>query len=131
MHKSKVLLGLMLGLLAAPLAARATGSSLPPLSVRTMVGTLPPAGEGRRDFLKLNCYGCHGNNAGGGMAINIQHAGAGDIRDAVLNGEDTGMPSFRKYVTTTDIANIAAYLKSIGTKNEPKFFDWWVPVPTK
>lgn len=93
--------------------------------------TLTPAGEGRRMFLKLNCYGCHGMNAGGGMAISIQHAEPGDVGEAVRSGEESGMPAFGKYVTPTDITNIAAYLASIGKANEPKFTHWWEPIPSQ
>lgn len=93
--------------------------------------TLTPAGEGRRNFLKMNCYGCHGMNGAGGMAINIQHAESGDLSEAINSGEDQGMPSFKKYFTATDITNMSAYLASIGTKNEPTFTHWWEAYPTQ
>ena len=93
--------------------------------------TLGPAGEGRRLYLKLNCYSCHGMSPTGGMGPNIVHAELGDVTEAVLQGEGGGMRSYRAYVTSTDLANLAAYLRSIGTASEPKFRDWWVPVPTK
>jgi cytochrome c551 len=92
---------------------------------------LTPAGEGRRVYLRYNCYGCHGMRAGGGMGPNIVRAESGDLREAVMEGEDGGMPSFRALLTSTDISNLSAYLSSIGTPNEPRFDDWWVPVPTK
>ena len=93
--------------------------------------TLPPEGEGRRLYLKLNCYGCHGISAAGGMGPNIVHAEAGEVSEVLREGEDEGMRSYKSYVTTVDINNITAYLKSIGKPSEPKFRDWWVPVPTK
>ena len=80
-------------------------------------------------FLKLNCYGCHGMNASGGMGPNIQQAESGDVGEAVMSGQEGGMPSFQKYVTSTDINNIAAYLQSIGTPQEPKWVYWWNPNP--
>jgi mono/diheme cytochrome c family protein len=92
---------------------------------------LNAAGEGRRAFLQYNCYSCHGMYAAGGMGPNIVHAEKGDIREAVTQGESGGMPSFHTLLTSTDISNLAAYLKSIGTPAEPTFMDWWVPVPTK
>ena len=98
---------------------------------QAIAATLPPAGEGRRLFLALNCYGCHGMFAAGGMGPNIVHAESGDLSEAVLEGGDAGMPSFRAYLTSADIANLAAYLQSIGGPNEPRFMDWWVAVPTK
>jgi mono/diheme cytochrome c family protein len=92
---------------------------------------LNPAGEGRRAFLQCNCSGCHGARAGGGMGPNIQHAELGDLSDVVREGGEGGMPSYRLIVNSTDVANIAAYLRSIGTNSEPMFNDWWVPVPPK
>ena len=93
--------------------------------------TLSPAGEGRRAYLKFNCYGCHGMRAGGGMGPNIVRADRDDVSEAVREGKDEGMPSYRRILTTTDINNLAAYLRSIGRANQPKFNDWWVPVPPK
>jgi mono/diheme cytochrome c family protein len=87
---------------------------------------LNAAGEGRRLWLELNCYSCHGMNAAGGMGPNIQHAEAGDVREAVMQGvPEGGMPSFKKYVKSKDISNLGAYLRSIGTKGEPVWVDWW------
>lgn len=97
----------------------------------TAAAALSPAGEGRRLYLKLNCYGCHGMTAGGGMGPLIAHAERGDLREAVLQGEDEGMPSFSAYLNDTDIANLGAYLRSIGTPSEPTFRDWWKKVPPK
>jgi len=93
--------------------------------------SLGGAGEGRRLWLKLNCSGCHGDRAAGGMGPNVAHAEAGDLSEAVLQGEEGGMRSYRTYVTKTDLTNLALYLRSIGTVSEPKFRDWWVAVPTK
>ena len=92
---------------------------------------LDAAGEGRRLFLKLNCYGCHGMFATGGMGPNIVHAERGDVREVLLHGEDKGMRSYKDYVSDTDITNIAAYLQSIGSPNEPTFKDWWKKNPPK
>lgn len=109
-----------------------TGST-PPAATPPAAGaqTLGPAGEGRRLYLKLNCYSCHGMTPTGGMGPNIVHAEMGDVTEAVMQGEGGGMRSYKAYVTPTDLANLAAYLRSIGTASEPKFRDWWVPIPTK
>ena len=91
---------------------------------------LGPAGDGRRVYLELNCYLCHGDSAAGQFGPNIQHAEQGDINEAVKQGvPEAGMPTFGKYVTATDLTNIKAYLASIGTSKEPKWFDWWLPHP--
>ena len=75
--------------------------------------------------------GCAATGAGGGIGPNIVHAERGDTTEVLLEGADEGMPSFRNYVTTTDINNLVAYLRSIGTASEPTFNDWWVAVPPK
>jgi mono/diheme cytochrome c family protein len=68
--------------------------------------------------------------AQGGMGPNVQHEG-GEVSEAVREGEEGGMPSYRRILTPTDITNLRAYLQSIGTPSEPKFNDWWEPAPTK
>lgn len=88
---------------------------------------LSPAGEGRRIWLKYNCYGCHGMRAEGGMAENVQREGASIARE----GSDEGMPSYAKYLTEGDVKNIEAYLRSIGTTGEPTFTHWWEPIPSR
>ncbi len=105
---------------AADLAARRYGLTGP-------LPNLGPVGNGRRVWLKLNCYSCHGNNGGGGEGPNVQHAEAGDVASAMLHGDaaEGGMRSFAQYANQTDAKNVSAYLKSIGTKNEPVWLDWW------
>ena len=114
-------------LLAALLPATAAG----PVAESGVAAPLPPAGEGRRAFLKFNCYSCHGMFAGGGMGPNIVHAERGDLGEAIKHGESGGMPGFGRLVKSVDIKNIGSYLNSIGTPNEPKFMDWWEPIPPK
>ncbi len=91
---------------------------------------LGPAGNGRRLWVKFNCYLCHGSNGGGQFGPNVQHAEAGDVQEAVTQGDpEGGMPSFGKWVNKTDITDLVAYLNSIGSKSEPKWWDWWVAHP--
>lgn len=92
---------------------------------------LSAAGEGRRAWLKYNCSGCHGDRAGGAMGPNVVGKDRGDVSEAVREGEDEGMPSYGNRLTATEIQNISIYLRSIGTANEPKFYDWWIAVPPK
>lgn len=93
--------------------------------------SLSRAGEGRRSYLKYNCYSCHGMGAAGGMGPNIIHAEKGDLTEVIQEGGEGGMPSFKAYLNSTDINNLSAYLNSIGSKSEPKFKDWWIDVPPK
>jgi mono/diheme cytochrome c family protein len=92
---------------------------------------LDAVGEGRRAWLKFNCYGCHGGNGAGGMGPNVQHAEAGDVNEAMWgDAREKGMRSFAGTgATATDAANIAKYLATIGTAREPKWLDWWKATP--
>ncbi len=85
--------------------------------------------NGRRAFMRLNCNVCHaGNGHGGTMGPSLVGKGD-DVSDSVPNGEDNGMPAFKKYLCPTDIANLTAYVNSLGTKGSPDFTDWWVAHP--
>lgn len=97
---------------------------------------LDSAGEGRRAWLKYNCYGCHGMRAGGGMGPRLAGESE-DVLEAVLKGEDGGMRSYKNIVNTTEINNLMAYLRTIKdpnqppAKSEPVFMHWWEANPSK
>jgi hypothetical protein len=107
-----------------------TRSRISPSTI-VLTGNLGPIGEGRRNFLKWNCYSCHGMNGAGGMGPNIQSKQFSDVKQGMTFGGVAGMISFVQIATNTDMQNIAAYLASIGTPNEPTWVDWWVANPTK
>jgi mono/diheme cytochrome c family protein len=94
-------------------------------------GPLPSGGEGRRTFLKLNCYGCHGSFAEGSIGPPLAGVSRGEVAFNVMNGNDEGMPSFAAYVDDTDIDNLTNYFADIGTPNEWRFMDWWKKFPRK
>ena len=104
----------------------AAGAAL--LFTATTASALTAAGEGRRVFLRENCYGCHGGHAGGGMGPNLR-GGADDVAEAVREGREGGMPAFPT-LTSTDIRNLEAYFDSLRTPAEPTFTHWWEAVPT-
>ena len=90
--------------------------------------------NGRKVFLRSNCYTCHGGRAGGAMcpSLRADKPDFDDVEEAVLNGTSSGMPSFRGFVTQQEIADLAAYLQSLRTPAEPTFTHWWEPgVPTQ
>jgi len=122
----RILLKLMIG---AAISITALSQS----AVAAGTATLSPEQEGRRLYLKLNCYGCHGMHGTGGMGPRLIGEDDDDeeIQKVVLNGADEGMPSFRNTVSATDIANLAAYLRTLGTPSEPTFLHWWEPVPSE
>lgn len=96
-----------------------------------MPATLSAAGEGRRAYLRLNCYSCHGADGKGGMGPNIVGTGQGDVQEKSMNGAGGGMPPFADYLCAGDVANIAAYLKALEGKNAPKFTNWWEANPSQ
>lgn len=86
--------------------------------------------QGRRAYLRLNCYGCHGDYAQGGtMGPNVQGDG-GDVSEAL--GGDGGMPSFTNALCPNDATNLAAYLNTVKslynatypTLSTPQLLDW-------
>lgn len=84
--------------------------------------------EGRKAWLRLNCYGCHGDNGGGARAPRVIGQDATNIRNAMRGDKGaSGMPPYLTVPTVkpTDFADMAAYLNSVGTAGEPKWHDWW------
>jgi mono/diheme cytochrome c family protein len=103
-----------------------TGPGLEPLP------SLGPVGDGRRLYVELNCYLCHGFYGRGSEGPNLTGAEKGDVSEVLKQGSpERGMPSFKKYATTANISNITAYLGSLGTSKEPTWFDWWEKNPTQ
>ncbi len=96
----------------------------------TAVTALDAAGEGRRLYLRLNCYGCHGMAGQGGMgrALGGRNLSASFVT-IWINAGPNGMPVYRGQVSPTDISNITTYLNSIGTPAEPTFNRWWQTNP--
>jgi cytochrome c551 len=85
--------------------------------------------NGRRLFLKMNCYGCHGGRGGGGMCPSLRD---GDVdEDAIEEGTESGMPAFGDLLTEREIEDLVAYIESMRTPQEPTFTHWWEPVPTR
>jgi hypothetical protein len=78
------------------------------ISGTVLADLLCPEREGRRAILGYNRSGCHGDRAARGMGPDIQHAEAGDLPEAILEGEEGGMPSIQSIVTSTEMSNIAA-----------------------
>lgn len=93
--------------------------------------TQDAAGEGRRAYMRMNCYSCHGNDAHGGSMGPSLVGEADETGEAVLNGEGEGMPSFKNNLCPNDIANLKAYLQLLDTGTEPSFVRWWEPNPSR
>jgi mono/diheme cytochrome c family protein len=115
-----------------PAAAMSVGAQPqgvhPGASYVLKVDTKGDANNGRKLFLEDNCYICRGGRGGGGMCISLRASRPddGDVRDALLRGEPSGMPSFAALLSDQDIADIAAYIHSMRSANEPTFVEWWL-----
>jgi len=94
-----------------------------------ITGTMDPVGEGRRAYLRLNCYSCHGMDGKGGMGPKI--VGENDVGERVTIGSSHGMPAYANYLCPNDITNLNAYLLYIDTKKSfnSTFLQWWLPNP--
>jgi mono/diheme cytochrome c family protein len=85
--------------------------------------------NGRRAYVRLNCNVCH-SNIGHGNPMGPSLVGAGDdVAEAVTQGQEGGMPSFKKYLCPNDLADLKAYIDFLGSAASPDFTDWWVANP--
>ena len=81
--------------------------------------------DGRRLFDWYNCSGCHGGHAGGGMGPSLRdpvwlYGNRDDqIFDTIAHGRSNGMPSWGTKIPQQQIWELVAYIKSMGTANEP------------
>lgn len=81
--------------------------------------------DGRRLFDWYNCSGCHGGHAGGGMGPSLRdpvwlYGNRDDqIFDSIAQGRSEGMPAWGTKIPETQIWELVAYIKSMGTPQEP------------
>jgi mono/diheme cytochrome c family protein len=87
---------------------------------------------GRRLFLENNCYICHGGRGGGGMCPSLRddRPNVSVVTTTLENGTPSGMPSFAQLLTIPDMEDLAAYIDSLRSNNEPTFTHWWEAVPS-
>jgi cytochrome c oxidase cbb3-type subunit 3 len=76
--------------------------------------------QGRELFVRMNCAGCHGYEAKGGMGPNLQdgywrYGGAPvSIFKSIYEGRPQGMPAWNPALPPDDIWKVVAYLQSLG-----------------
>jgi mono/diheme cytochrome c family protein len=91
----------------------------------------PPTGDavkGKQTFLNAQCYACHGRFGEGGrfeypapplVSLDLP----AEALQAFLRAAPNDMPSFAPtLLTNDDIANIAAFLRSLPGRGDPKDF---------
>src|SRR6185312_7512462 len=78
------------------------------------------AEEGKKLFSQMNCAGCHGYDAKGGMGpdltdIEWRYGGRPiDIYKSIYEGRAQGMPAWGNTLPTTPIWQLVAYIQSLG-----------------
>jgi cytochrome c oxidase cbb3-type subunit 3 len=82
--------------------------------------------EGFQLFNRMNCSGCHGTHAGGGMGPSLRDVdwiyGSEDaqIFSSIAEGRAHGMPTWGPKMGDDQIWKMVAYIKSLRTRNEPE-----------
>ena len=81
--------------------------------------------QGRQLFIQMNCYGCHGGRAGGGMGPSLRDQiwrygdTPADIFDSISQGRGNGMPAWGTKLPPDVIWKLVTYIQSLRTENEP------------
>ncbi|HZP86155.1 MAG TPA: c-type cytochrome, partial [Burkholderiales bacterium] len=76
--------------------------------------------EGKNLFIKMNCAGCHGYDAGGGMGPSLvdhywRYGGVPvSVYKSIYEGRPQGMPAWGRALPPQEIWKIVAYLESLG-----------------
>lgn len=76
--------------------------------------------EGQELFTKMNCVGCHGYDAKGGMGPDLtdtywRYGGSpAEIYKSIYEGRPQGMPSWGAAVPHDQVWKIVAYIQSLG-----------------
>jgi cytochrome c oxidase cbb3-type subunit 3 len=80
---------------------------------------------GRQLFVRMNCSGCHGGRAGGGMGPSLRDPDwvygkqAADIFDSIAQGRAHGMPAWGTQLPQQQIWQLVSYIQSLNTPHEP------------
>ncbi len=84
-------------------------------------GSNPQAvAQGRELFVRMNCAGCHGYEAKGGMGPNLtdtywRYGGVpASLYKSIYEGRPQGMPAWNPALPADDIWKLVAYIESLG-----------------
>jgi cytochrome c oxidase cbb3-type subunit 3 len=99
----------------------------PSTTIRSPYAGDPAALEqGRQLFVAMNCAGCHGGHAGGGMGPDLRPdhifsygSTPADLFDTISEGRSMGMPAWGAKLPPDVIWKLVAYIQSLGTQQEP------------
>jgi len=120
----------------------ATSGATP--AIRTPVGPIPgpaqnparqpnpyaaqsgAAMEGRELFDRMNCSGCHGGHAGGGMGPSLRDVdwrygkSSAQVFSSIAEGRAEGMPAWGTQLPEDQIWKLVAYIETLRTPMEPE-----------
>jgi cytochrome c oxidase cbb3-type subunit 3 len=106
---------------AVPLGDVAGGHVTPAAALANPYHDSPEAvAQGRQLFVKMNCAGCHGYDAKGGMGPNLKdgywrYGGAPvQIFKSIYEGRPQGMPAWNPALPPEEIWKVVAYIQSLG-----------------
>jgi len=92
-------------------------------------GNAAAIAEGKELYKKMNCYGCHGMQGGGGMGPSLideaWKAGDGsdlNLLDQIRNGKGQ-MPPYKTMVSEDQAWKLVAFIRSLY-KGDPKKISW-------
>ena len=115
-------------LLSAPAIASAQQNGSAPTK-NPYTGNAAAVAEGKELYKKMNCYGCHGMQGGGGMGPSLideaWKTGDGsdhNLLDQIRNGKGQ-MPPYKTMVNDDQAWKLIAFIRSLY-KGDPKKITW-------
>jgi cytochrome c oxidase cbb3-type subunit 3 len=88
--------------------------------------------QGKSLFISMNCAGCHGYGAKGGMGPNLtdaywRYGGVpAMIFNSIYEGRPQGMPAWNPALPTQEIWKIVAYIETLGGTYPPGQYQAWL-----
>jgi cytochrome c oxidase cbb3-type subunit 3 len=88
--------------------------------------------QGHDLFIKMNCAGCHGYDAKGGMGPNLtdgywRYGGVpASIFNSIYQGRPQGMPAWNPALPPQDIWKLVAYIQSLGGSYPAGQYQAWL-----
>ena len=98
----------------------------PPAAKNPHAGDAQAAKTGRDLYMAMNCVGCHGGRAGGGIGPSLRdevwiYGGRPvDIYDSIVEGRAYGMPAWGERLPPDAIWKLTTYITSLRTEMEPE-----------
>ena len=88
--------------------------------------------QGHELFVRMNCAGCHGYGATGGMGPNLtdkywRYGGTpANIYKSIYEGRPQGMPAWNPALPPREIWKLVAYVESLGGAYPPENYQAWI-----